>query len=165
MDNETDNEAETADKPSVEELNELATRRAKQAGMMQIGNCRVKLDKDQNDVPVIGVTPAEVQVLRRMHSTNVKGDPIHALVPSENPASVRAGFEADGVTPKTRARTMAEEARRLVHKYGKKQIDAMYPGENKVLPLTFAEVREMPTVAQSNDKVDEDLGLLAYPTE
>ena len=79
---------------------------------------------DLQSIPRSGVTPAEVVVLRKIHFAGANGEVIsNVLVTGE-------------LTPE-KAR---EEFTRLGGRYGKKVVEALFPGHSKNLPATFIEL-------------------------
>jgi hypothetical protein len=99
--------------------------------IMEVGNCRLKINKLGSDVPKNTVTPAEVQVLRKAFFESANGDPITEI-------------EVFGTTK----RSDANEVQRLRTRYGslkpgkdaKAYVETMYPGETPRLPQTFEEL-------------------------
>jgi len=90
---------------------------------MQTANIRLYLDGFKNDIPLNGVTPTEIVLLRKKRQKKVGTDPIH-----------------DVVLGRDVARKSNEEVRRLSVKYGRKAVREAFPGDMPTLPETFEEV-------------------------
>lgn len=96
---------------------------------MEIANAWLYLNKLKNDVPIKGLTPAELVFLVKNRQDSVGTFPVHDL---QIVGSVKRSTEA--------------EKHRLGQKYGrpagekdqtKTHIEAMYPGVSAELPETF----------------------------
>lgn len=97
---------------------------------MQIANCFVSLNNLGSNVPKVGVTPAEIVVLRTLHQHAVGRDPI-----------------TDISDVKEVNRTSKEELERLRLTYGGTVLNGktpvlthLYPGDSPTLPQKFSEV-------------------------
>ncbi len=97
---------------------------------MQLASAWLILDKRGSNVPIRGVTPAELIILIRDRTDFVGKHPVHDLK----------------ITGKSR-RSNAMERQRLREKYGGSlkdrkvaKVDALYPGEGNPLPETFEEL-------------------------
>lgn len=97
---------------------------------MQLASAWLILDKRGSNVPIRGVTPAELIILIRDRTDFVGKHPVHNLK----------------ITGKSR-RTDAMEKQRLREKYGGSlkdrkvaKVDMLYPGEGNNLPQTFEEL-------------------------
>jgi len=104
---------------------------------MKLITCHIKLSA-YSTVRLNDVTPGEASILMRLHRANAGGNPILEPV-------------AQGETQ----RTDAEELARLSRKYGRKAIEAAYPGVAPVLPTDFASIGvkvKPPTVAVVTDE-------------
>lgn len=91
---------------------------------MKVANCVINLG--QCTVPKAGVTPAELMLLKAEHHKNAKGQVV---------VSVEETGEIE--------RTAPQEAARLKGLYGKKKVEALFPGFSPVFPADFAEVKAM----------------------
>jgi hypothetical protein len=133
---------------------------------MQVANCRLLLHENGSDIPLKLVTPAELLLLVKMHTSNVKRWPVTDLkiVEGQEAASIDRPAEYydadvygndDQITHRAgslkkkatyRARTIQEELARLRSKYNKKDIEDVYPGADptRIMPLTFDEVKPGP---------------------
>jgi len=120
---------------------------------METSNCRLKLNKFGSDVPLYGVTPPEVAILRHMHSTNAGGDPIanleitgetdlewHRMLTGDTEDITEEGetsvpvWQEDGWSDH-------DEYMRLRYKYKDRHVFKVYPeNANPVLPQTFQSV-------------------------
>ena len=88
---------------------------------MQTANCIIKTS-DVHTIPVYGVTPAEAQVLVKIHFKGANGQALES-------AALATDVERDGQA----------EYERLCAKYNPSIIAEMWPGHNKRLPQTFDE--------------------------
>lgn len=115
---------------------------------MQLANCWVLLDKRNSNVPLRGVTPAELMILIRDRGAFVGRFPVHNLV----------------ILPRESSRTNDVEKERLRAKYGNglhdkngkrgdmkiAKVDQLYPGEGSVLPQKFEDLGDNFTKAKEN---------------
>lgn len=125
-------------------------------------NCRIQVNEYQ-DIPGIGITPAEAIVLRQIHDPSAANfsktaSPEEAANFWKFLKNVKAGDVAmtqigddgeDEAKPVYRKRTNAEEVARLRSKYlmraksgaqGSHIMDDIFPGQNPQLPETFEEI-------------------------
>ena len=94
---------------------------------MQYGTCWLKFDKAGSNVQLADVTPAQVVVLRAIHSANLGGvDPV-------------SGISIIGDVP----RTSTDEKERLSNRYGTKTVEALFPGVDVTLPTTFEVAKDV----------------------
>lgn len=97
---------------------------------MQTANCWLQIEKFGSDVPVLGMTPAELVLVVNEFQDKLGKFPVHDL---------EMGDDSD--------RSGLVEVERLRSKYGFVRsskppvfkIDKLYPGVNPRLPETFAE--------------------------
>ena len=146
---------------------------------MQVGNARLKISRF-TDVPVAGITPAELVILHIIHNANVGEDPVvNIIVEGEaqqvverTPAVVAVGKPGDEdyepASPEkvvTRPRTNAEELRRLRGKYGAlankkgdKIVKLIWPGTDANLPQKFEDVKTNELQYDGTDVGTTDFG-------
>lgn len=98
---------------------------------------------DLQTIPRSGVTPAEAIVLRKIHYHGANGEAIsNVLITGE-------------LTPDQEAKEFA----RLSGRYGRKHVEALFPGHSKSLPKTFAELSPPLTL------IDEPLPVVPTPPD
>lgn len=103
---------------------------------MEVGNCRLKINKQGSDIPLHNVTPAEVQVLRKGHEISANGDPIGTV-------AVVGTIKRSNQIEVNRLRSKYGG---LKHKSGDKDVpvvESLFPGANPQLPQTFAELASL----------------------
>lgn len=107
---------------------------------MQLASAWLILDKRGSNVPIRGVTPAELIILIRDRTDFVGKHPVHNL-------------KITGVS----RRTDVMERQRLREKYGGSlkdrkvaKVDVFYPGEGNKLPQTFEELGKDFTMSENN---------------
>jgi hypothetical protein len=114
----------------------------KERNKMEIGNCRLRLNKVGSDIPINNVTPAELLVLHVLHQGNNGGSSY-----GEDMDKITVTGEAKSLVNSTIARTDNEELRRLLGKYtaqnkkGDKIVKLIWPGMDVKLPKTFKEIK------------------------
>jgi len=124
---------------------------------MEQANITMKINKTDT-IPKLGVTPAEALILSHKdhgHFNNVGGFPVTELkVTGDAPLLVWDAVDGVWNEVKGKKRSDSEEFARLSRTYGKKKVEACFPGASPKLPQTFAEVVESvgPTC---NAKVDD----------
>jgi hypothetical protein len=124
---------------------------------METANIVMKINK-MDTIPKSGVTPAEVVILSHKdhgHFNNVGGFPLTALdVKGEALALSWSSEEGLFTEVKGKKRSDSEEIQRLSRTYGKKKVEACFPGASPKLPQTFAEVAEIagPTCVKEEKK-------------
>ena len=127
---------------------------------METANVVMKINK-MDTIPKTGVTPAEVVILSHKeygHFNNVGGFPLTELTQKGEALSLSWNTEEGIFTEvKGKKRTDAEEISRLSRTYGKKKVEACFPGASPKLPQTFAEVAEIagPTCVKKEDVKEE----------
>lgn len=113
---------------------------------MELGNIVMKISK-MDTIPKMAVTPAEVVILSHKehgHFNNVGGFPLTELkVLGDAPALSWNTEEGIFTEVKGKKRSDSEEVTRLSRTYGKKKVEACFPGVSPKLPQTFAEVAEV----------------------
>lgn len=83
----------------------------------------------ESTIKLTNVSPAEVVILRNLHQNKAGGEVVQNIqLTGEGPG----GMERDG--------EKFNEWQRLCDKYGTKTCEKLWPGVNKSLPQTFAEV-------------------------
>ena len=101
----------------------------------------LKVDKVGSNIPIKGVTPAEVLYLVADNHANVGGDPIESLTVTGD-AMVHTGEEKDG-KPVTRLRKDDEELMRLRLKYPARNIGRIFgSGYAPKFPEDFEQARK-----------------------
>jgi len=113
---------------------------------MEIANIVMKINK-MDTIPKVGVTPAEAIILSHKdhgHFNNVGGFPLTSLnIKGEALALVWDSEEGLYTEVKGKKRSDSDEIGRLSRTYGKKKVEACFPGASPKLPQTFAEVAEI----------------------
>ena len=136
---------------------------------METASAWILLHDNGNNVFKKGRTPAEAQVLTKLHQPNVKKNPIVDLKITGQAASIASpampeeldnnGKVVKPATPiKLRPRTGPEEIARLRTIYHKHVINEMFPGANPKVPATFEEAFQAVDAAPNafnNDLVTE----------
>lgn len=100
---------------------------------MQVATCRLKLNQKGSDIPLAGVTPAEVLVLRKGHEMTAGGEAIFDVKVIGN-ASIKSSDEIQRLRAKYAS---------LRIKDGDKDINVvafLFPGHGIKLPETFEEI-------------------------
>jgi hypothetical protein len=127
---------------------------------MEQANIVMKINK-MDTIPKSAVTPAEVVILSHKdhgHFNNVGGFPLTVLDIKGEALALAWNVEEGIYTEvKGKKRSDAEEIARLSRTYGKKKVEACFPGASPKLPQTFAEVAEIagPTCAAKVEDLKE----------
>lgn len=122
---------------------------------MQLASCTVCLTKD-NHVPKPSVTPAEVAILRKIHSKNFGGDPV---------------IDVKIHTEDWKNYNPQVEIARLRAKYGGNAkghtwFDEAFPGASNnpsIIPDTFDKVKWIPTHVATNNEAPSQVKLPGEP--
>jgi hypothetical protein len=124
---------------------------------MEIGNAWVVIHNNGNNVEKRGITPAEAVILNTAYGKMIGGKAVTQLKITGD-AEIATAFDEEGKPTETKPRTNAQEARRLIAKYGEKVVEKLFPGAMSVkkLPETFAEaeVNENEQWQQTNANPD-----------
>lgn len=105
---------------------------------MKLANARLLIGLEDSDIPLFGVTPAEVLILVKERGPRVGKCPVKNIQ-EIGEAKVFTGRDEEGRPTGARARSEALELDRLRMKYGEKIVAKHFPGTRPSLPETFEE--------------------------